>query len=303
MRNPMEIFGGFWLIDDEKTRYGQLGDYVGGVWGTIISAITLALVYVTWMSTRRVARLQSTTAILAEMLKTHDAITESGEYSFWDRRGTPSLFLREFAAIYRQTRELIPSDQIWPIDTRIDIAYTFAFYGLNTQARHSLQSYGDADLKRVQDAVSGMRRKMALKNKDIFKGHQATLSHYLRNLFGMYTLIDKAALSQEEKIDLSKIVRTKLSNYDQALLALNVVSHMGRAWEVENFINKYKPFSNVPPLFFGFDEQFDVKARFPLSSFEWEQAVPSRPTVRTFTFRRWTLRMETRPKPESIKTS
>lgn len=292
----LELLKGFVLNGDDKTQYGQLGDYVGGVWGTIISVATLIVVWRTWISTRRASHLQSIMAMLAEMLKTHDAIAESGEFTFWDRRGAPSLFLREFAAIYRQTRKAVPSDDIWPVEYRIDIAYTFAFYGLNTQARHSLARYGDQNLKAVQDSVSILRHKAALKGKRLFNGHQAGMSHYFRNLFGMYNLIDKSNIPYDEKIHLSKIIRTKLSNYDQAILALNVISHLGRAWETDGFIRKYKPFSNIPERFFGFDERFNIKERFPIVAFEWEQMNVERVRYKRLSIMRWTLHLETRPK-------
>jgi hypothetical protein len=109
------------------------------------------------------------------MLKTHDAITGVGSNSFWDRSGTPAVFLREFAAIYRQTRKAELSDTVWPITTRIDISYTLAFYGLNVQARRSLEVYGDAKVKLVQDAVSKLRERGHGRSSDLFKGHQTTL--------------------------------------------------------------------------------------------------------------------------------
>lgn len=273
------MLGGFSQASTDPQRYGVFGDYVGGVWGTIISLITLVVVWRTWASTQRATRLQGVTTILSEMLKTHDAIAGGGSNGFWDRSGTPAVFLREFAAIYRQTRKVEPSDAVWPITTRIDISYTFAFFGLNVQARRSLAIYDDAKIKLVQDAVSKLRERGHGRWSDLFKGHQTTLSHYLRNLFGMYLMIDKSGLPTRERMDLAKIIRTKLSNYDQALLMLNVVSHLGRAWETEDLVRRYKPFANIPRHFFGWDEAFDMKVRFPAVLFEWEHRLHGSPKI------------------------
>jgi hypothetical protein len=62
-------------------------------------------------------------------------------------------------------------------------------------------------------------------------------------------------------------------------LVLNVASHLGRAWETEVLVRKYKPFANVPRHFFGWDEAFDMKARFPAVLFEWKQRLHGLPTI------------------------
>ncbi|WP_421698509.1 putative phage abortive infection protein [Ancylobacter sp.] len=276
-----KLLDGFTLNGDYSTQYGQLGDYIGGVWGTVISVVTLVIVYITWISTQKFARLQTITVFLIEMLKTHDTISQSGEFSFWDRRGTPSILLREFAALYRITRRIVPSDDQWSIDDRIDISYTFAYYGLNIQSYHSLSQYGREYIKAVSDSASKLRNRSKSKYRDMFKGHQYKLSHYNRNLFGMYNLIDNSDLDISEKHKLSKIIRTKLSNYDQALLALNVMSHLGREWEDCGFTAKYRPFGNIPEKFFGFDKNFDILHRFPTVFFEWEAPIKKRPLYRT----------------------
>ena len=256
---------------------GLLGDYIGGVWGTGISVLTLVVVFVTWRLTRQSSRKSGAIAVLTEMLKTHDSITSSPSWSSSNRGGVPGITLREFAAIYRLTRRVVTDDQRWPINTRIDIAYTYTFYGLNSQAKHSLDRYGANDIKKLQDAVSKLRDRAKSKYSGLFVGHQHSLSHYVRNLFSMYNFIESLNLSLSDKLDLAKIVRSKLSNYDQALVALNVISHLGAEWESLGLVEKYKPFANVPKLFFGFDPNFSLKARFPNVQFEWERINDRRP--------------------------
>jgi hypothetical protein len=259
-----------------------LGDYVGGVLGTLISAVTLVVVWLTWRATSKTQRVQSVLAVVAEMLKTHDAVAGSGEDGFWSRSGTPSTMLREFSAIYGQTRQVVPEDSIWSVQNRIDIAYTFTFYGLSTNATGALTAYGEDRIKRVSDAVSDLRYREG-KYEGLFKGHQTTVSQYMRNLFNMYAFIDEAAISPNDKYKIARIVRTKLSNYEQALLALNIMSHLGSEWERRGLVQRFKPFANVPRRFYGFDETFDLKARFPALEFEWESDGGKRP--RYFPFR------------------
>lgn len=264
------------------TAYGLLGDYIGGVWGTGISALTLFVVFFTWKLTRRSTTRNGITSILAEMLKTHDSIVA----------GVPGLsakFLREFTAIYKRSKIIVPADQIWSINDRVDISYTLAFYGLNTQAWHSLSCYGDADIKRLHDEVSRLRDRAGTKHHRFFAGYQATMSHYMRNLFAMYTIIDGADINETDKLYFGKLIRTKLSNYDQALLSLNIISHLGREWENQGIVLKYKPITNVPEHFFGFDTKFSLKNYFPNVEFEWERTRRKRPIYRTITMGNWSV--------------
>jgi len=105
-----------------------------------------------------------------------------------------------------------------------------------------------------------------------FGGHQNRLSHYFRNLHSAFTFIDEQKLSKKEKHSLSKVLRSKLSNYEQALLAINALSDQGSPWVSSGLIAEYMPIKNIPRHFFSFDVDFDLKERFPSVTFEWEKS-------------------------------
>ncbi|QQR39200.1 putative phage abortive infection protein [Devosia rhizoryzae] len=212
------------------------------------------------------------------MLNTHQSVSDAAG---------ASQFLREFSAIYKIAKRLFPIGP-WTVEDRIDIAFTYTFYGINTQALSSLEMYGASEIKVVQDEVARLRDRVT-KHKGWFAGHQATYSHYVRNLFAMYTLLDQSRLSDQRKLELGKVIRAKLSNYDQAVLMLNVISHLGREWVSTGITSKYKPFANVPERFFGFDQEFDMKASFPTVLFEWEKAKGKRPRYWSLELGNWKL--------------
>jgi hypothetical protein len=94
-------------------------------------------------------------------------------------------------------------------------------------------------------------------------GHQNRLAHYFRNLYAAYSFIESSKLTRKEKLDLGKILRSKLSNYEQALLVLNIRSHLGNAWEEDGkLVNVYMPIKNIPEHFFEFDKEFEMKKQF-----------------------------------------
>ncbi|WP_425261445.1 putative phage abortive infection protein [Rubrivivax sp. RP6-9] len=103
-----------------------------------------------------------------------------------------------------------------------------------------------------------------------FGGHQNRLSHYFRNLHSAFVFIDEQKLTAKEKDSLSKVLRSKLSNYEQALLAINALTDQGSSWIKLGLMDRYMPIKNVPRHFFNFDDQFDLKKSFPSVKFEWE---------------------------------
>lgn len=102
-----------------------------------------------------------------------------------------------------------------------------------------------------------------------FGGHQNRLSHYFRNLYGAFSYLENQPFSRRERTAMGKILRTKLSNYEQALLALNILSSQGSSWISTGLIDRYMPIKNIPRHFFTFDPAFKIEEVFPNVEFEW----------------------------------
>lgn len=258
---------------DPMQYNGLLGDYIGGVWGTGISAITLVVVFITWWAGRQVDYKSKTYQIFVEMLRTHEEVVSSFKVGEQVGRDALEIMLSEFYFIYRATLKLVPNYEDWSIDQRIDIAYTIMYYGTQKHTELELGAYDNERIKKLIDLVTRARQKNsaleAPKDKRRFPGHQNRLSQYFRNLYAAYKFVDTAKLSNEEKDALARTLRAKLSNYEQALLSLNIISHLGRAWESDKLVKRYMPIKNVPRFFFSLDG-FDLKARFSYINFEWE---------------------------------
>ena len=260
------------LPSGDLTQWGQFGDYIGGIWGTLISIAALIIIGLTWRSSKKVERRSRVLAVLSEMLKTHDLITTTDNMHFISRSGPPSVLLREFAAIYKILRKHDISFGQTSINDRIDIAYTFAFFGVSEQARKALSRFGPERIKLINDQISKFGGRAEGRYKGLFRGHQTSVSQYMRTLYSMYRFIDDSKLDESEKIDLGKIVKSKLSNFEQAMIALNILSHLGQKWETNGIVDKYKPISNIPDAFFGFDKEFDITSMFPHVLFEWQSS-------------------------------
>ena len=253
----------------ESMQYkGLLGDYIGGVFGTLIGLLTLVLVGLAWLTSRRIDYKTKTYQVFAEMLRTHEEIVSSIDLGGTRGREAIALILSEFSFIYKATRSFVPSDEVWPLRQRIDIAYTYTYYGAQLQTQRILNQHNPALLKLIGDSIS--RKRQSGTRGRSFGGHQNRLSHYFRNLYAAYSFINSSDLSDAEKESLGKVLRAKLSNYEQALLVLNVICHLGSDWNKTGLLKTYMPIKNVPKNFFSFDENFDLKREFPFITFEWE---------------------------------
>jgi hypothetical protein len=255
--------------------FGQIGDYISGVWGTGISILTLLVVFLTWRLTRQADARNGIISLLVEMLKTHDNIVPSDP-------NESARFLEEFYRVYKATKQIVHDQEIWSTRNRIDISYVISYYGISTHSSDTLSCYGDENIKNLQDSLAKLRDRAGGKYSGYFTGHQKTMSHYMRNLFSMYVLLDQSGLKKRDKLNLGKIIRTKLSNHDQAVLSLNMLSQLGVEWERQGLIAKYKPIANIPKNFFGYDARISLKLFFPYVEFEWEKENPLRRPIRKF---------------------
>lgn len=77
-------------------------------------------------------------------------------------------------------------------------------------------------------------------NYELFQGHSANLAHYYRHLYQTVKFIvnqNEKFLTYEQKRNYLRILRSQLSNQEQAMLFYNWKSDFGNSWE--NTTNKY----------------------------------------------------------------
>jgi hypothetical protein len=108
-----------------------------------------------------------------------------------------------------------------------------------------------------------------------YGGHQFRLSHYFRNLFYIFKLINGADfLELEQKKEYSKIIRSQLSTFELYLLFYNSVSKLGWNWEFSNLnkselqlISKYKIIKNIPGL--KIRNEINIQSYYPSINYEF----------------------------------
>jgi Putative phage abortive infection protein len=330
---------------DVVQYYGQAGDFVGGLWGTLIGAITLIIVALTWYSTHKINEKSKKYQIFSEILRSHEEIVSSITLGNTSGREAFGAILGEFYGAYSATKELNDQkDRVLLLKQRIDIAFIFTYYGahpetvrllgrkyftfdsnhvakvLNKKKKtnnknriyRALSEQTDGDpienerwqqsihdalgivmQSTIQDAEKRVLREVLTTSKHLprkkvnkklfwrlieefetsseFGGHQNRLSNYFRNLYSAFTFIQDSGLSRLEKYSLAEVLRSKLSNYEQALLALNCLSDQGADWIKSGILAEFAPIKNIPQYFFSFDEEFILDEIFGSVEFEWKK--------------------------------
>lgn len=184
---------------ESSSDFGVFGDYIGGTIGTIVGAISIYLVYITYISQVKFARKQD------EAMK-----RQQFETTFFS--------LLEQQQIIRSQLKGIIGDETYE-----GILY---LQGLKSQLEDAL-----SELNYIQDEVTE-DNKVMLKNRvnglyiDFFLPNVSNLGHYFRHLYHILKYIDDSQLSDSKKY--ADLLQSQLSNDELYLLAVNGISNYGR---------------------------------------------------------------------------
>lgn len=259
--------------------YAQVGDYVGGVTGTVIGAVTLLVVFLAWRGDAYKGHREKIFQCAFELLQAHDQISR-GVKCLEEKYDMDPFggIIREFYDVYSLHSKLKGDGLSLLLHERIGISYIYVYYGTHSEALSlSTAHYGEKAAKLFHNAVSTKRanKDKSGHRKGYLAGHQQELSHYFRNLFTLYRYIKESRLDPADKRLLARISRSRISNYEQALLTLNVISPLGKEWADLGLVKEFEPISNVPRHFFTFDqEEFSLEQFFPYVHYEWKTYYP-----------------------------
>ncbi|MEZ3415908.1 hypothetical protein HP563_12720 [Pantoea dispersa] len=175
-------------VSDSVEKWGQFGDYIGGVLNPGLSFISIILVCFTLYTTSRQSMIQSFESVLFELIRYHKEHRDNIKVGYAEGtfRGVDALswYITEVKFNF-----LNISDDALPIQLRIT---------------------SSIDLIYEED------------------GFFSNTGHYFRNLYHIFKHIDEAGfLSRKEKLKYAKLVRAQLSSIESGALMLNGLSTMG----------------------------------------------------------------------------
>lgn len=280
---------------------GQFGDFIGGYFGTVFLILSVVLLFGSYRDQRATNRRNLVETRFFEMLGYHrenvaDLGIDDGKLG---QRVFVSM-IREFRAVWKIVHS---EDPDYPAPRKLDIAYMAFYYGVGPNStrilKAALAKNHPVDLvERVTKRLTELQTKYReleekhrgneiSDNADTFDdrhaflkitlnsisyrpfdGHQSRLGHYFRHLYQTAKYIKQHG--DDQATDYAGILRAQLSNHEQALLALNSLSEIGKNWRTEKLIGgDFALIKNIPDAFFPI-EMVDIKKEFPDIIFEYE---------------------------------
>jgi hypothetical protein len=264
----------------DRQSAGQLGDFVGGYFGTLFSLATVVLVVRTLNNQVEASKEDHLETKYFELLKMHRDNVSEMELGGATHRKVFVLMFYEFRKALESTQRIAEESNL-ELDQRklLEVAYCFLFFGVGSNSSRMLRIYlAEFDVKFVQAVEQELtepgRRaqiKKVLKYAP-FEGHQSRLGHYYRHLYQLVKYVDRQTI-EIDKYEYVKTIRAQLSTHEQALLLLNSFTKMGEVWWIEGFITNYRLVRNIPPDFFDKTTELDTSKLFDPKYFEWEDTV------------------------------
>lgn len=247
------------LADSEHTvsmpETGNIGDFVGGVVGTILSFASVILLILTLTDQRDQNKLERFGQTFYEMLHIHNDNVTSMKLKDVDNTTGRDVFTKlvtDYEHIFdivhsclENIRSLVPlsgkdmkeknvilermqeylKDKQRAIRLNMRIAYGFFFYG---SEKFLLKS----ELPAENEILEHVKHLLVLGN-NLVCSHNVLLGHYYRHMFQMLKLVENASfLDEKEKYGYAKQLRAQLNDDEQVLLYYNSLSDIGKDWIV-----------------------------------------------------------------------
>lgn len=247
------------LADSEHTvsmsETGNIGDFVGGVIGTVLSFASVFLLILTLTDQRDQNKLERFGQTFYEMLHIHNDNVTSMKLKDVDNTTGRDVFTKlvtDYEHIFdlvqgclENIRSLVPlsgkdkeknnialgrmqeylEDKQKAIRLNMRIAYGFFFYG---SEKFLLKS----EIPTENEILGHVKHLLVLGNNMVCS-HNVLLGHYYRHMFQMLMLVEKASfLNEKEKYGYAKQLRAQLNDDEQVLLYYNSLSDIGKDWIV-----------------------------------------------------------------------
>jgi Putative phage abortive infection protein len=259
---------------------GQLGDFVGGYIGTIFALVSVVFLYSTLKNQRESSTIEKFETKYFELIKMHR--DNVAEISIGDDFGKKIfvVMIREFRSILKISKEVaLKQNQRFTHEQLFVISYYALFFGVGPNSSRmlieALKGYDNDFVIQFEKALNSDETKRAVKADRNFRfipfeGHQSRLGHYYRHLYQTVCYVDKQE-TDFDKYEYVKTVRAQLTTHEQALLFINSLTPIGKAWWDKKLIVRYKFVKNIPYGFFDKDSEIDLASYFPTDYFEYQK--------------------------------
>lgn len=270
--HPLCPFGGDGKVDGALT--GQTGDFIGGVVGTILSLSSIFLLILTLREQQTENRKDSFEQTLSSMIDRYNSITLAIQYKKSDGsltfgRDAIALLLDDFMNILEEVLPCVDCQLSNNKEIRAHfdqnttklfaqkLAFGYFMYGYKNYytTREKVSPEHELNL-----SVTAAITVKAESNLGLWSTQRSSqLGHYFRCIFNIVKFVaSQDWLSENEKYQYVKQLRSLMSDKEQVLLYYNALSALGEPWirplgedKVENmcYMARFRMIKNIPYYF------------------------------------------------------
>ena len=263
----------------------QLGNLVGGYFGTFLLILSGLLLYKTLIEQRHSFEIQNFEQKFFDLLKIHRENVDEMTLQNIQKRKVFNILRLEYQEVYEVVKTHYKLKDCNQID-KANITYIIFFFGVfdtgENMCKDLLSKY-DTD---IVNSIIGELKKTKIKqckfindfktleNYKPFNGHQSRLGHYFRNMYQTVKFTElKEELKPEQKEYYIKTLRAQLSNQELSIFFYNSLSDLGKPWRVREYdnkslIEKYQFLKNIPLGGFTFELNPE---NFYKQDYEWDE--------------------------------
>ncbi len=221
----------------DSTKWGQFGDFVGGILGAILSLIGVMLV--TWT------------------FKKQNATAETQRFNdlFF---GLLNLYQSQIAELFSGPNEIKKGSDIY-----IQKCTNKDFF--DSEKRNIYTKFQTQES--LLDDYLVINREEAKKEYMCFYIDRPTIGACFRTIYRIYDLIDSSQMSEDNKRNYLKIIRAQLTESELFFLKYNAMTYYGE--QFNNYIYKYNILKHLPLFdrleFKYFSEKFNDLERIEMN--------------------------------------
>lgn len=205
--------------------WGQLGDFYGGVFGTLLAAVSIVLLIKTLKSQQEANRIVADSNRRTSEVYDLQQFNEMFKLVLDEYHATIRTYHKEFTDANGKTVSLYGKDAL---------KYFMNEMMLKARAENATAKFEDRNEKSIQ------------KFEDFYTEQLTIASVHFRLLYRIFQLIDNSKISVSRKREVAKIVRCQLSEQELFLLRYNAMSRHGK--NVQKYINQYNLLKHLPLL-------------------------------------------------------
>lgn len=260
--------------------FGTFGDSYGAL-NTLFSGLAFTGIVISLISTKKQFQRQAFDTHFFELVKIHRENVERMEIRRTDNTSDTGIkaiisILNEYMVIKKTIHPFLRNSS--DLSDRASIAYYCLFFGVGSRGQNALTEYlKNYENLASEEMVSFLKKdhivQSTMKEEKIkhiiFSGHQSRLGHYYRNLFYIVEYVDsRNFLTNNDKNEYLKLLRSQLTTQEQILLLLNSLTKLGENWNTKKYIEKYGLVKNIPKNYFDPGSELDLSRLFPNGYFE-----------------------------------